>query len=114
MAAAAAMNSTYRHRLGAVIVAGGRVMGVGWTKSKNRPRNVSAHHVNRCSVHAEVDALHGLEGLRRAECYVARLDARGQPVLAKPCASCWEALAIAGVTKVYWTEESNYGMSRVN
>lgn len=115
MAQVAAGNSTYRHRLGAVIVAGGRVRGVGWSKRRNVPRNMSEAHLHRCSIHAEIDALRGLTDMRRATCYVARiLRGTGEPALAKPCVSCWDALATAGVTTVYWTTAQTYGVSRLN
>ena len=103
MALTAARNSTYRHKHGAVIVSGGRVRGVGWSKGKNEPKNVSDEHVGHCSTHAEIDALRGLDGLRRASCFVARIDAYGQPTLAKPCGACRKRLIALGVTRVYWT-----------
>ena len=114
IAQAAALNSDHRYRLGAVIVSGSRVMGVGWNKTRNRPANVSFKHIKECTVHAEVDALRGLAPLRRASCFVARLDAYGSPTLARPCDDCWQALTDAGVTKVYWTvDEETVGVSRV-
>ena len=114
MAQAAAGNSTYRFRLGAVVVSGGRVRGVGWSKSKNRPGSVSDVHLKRCSVHAEADALRGLDPLRRATCYVARIDARNEPVLARPCADCFAALSAAGVTRVFWTiDDEGTGSAKV-
>ncbi len=114
MATGAAFRSTYRHRLGAVIVSGGRVRGVGWSKRKNNPRNVSDEHLDKCSTHAEIDALRMAGELRRATCYVARLDALDQPTLAKPCDECWEALHASGVTRVYWTiDGSAVGVARM-
>lgn len=104
MAQTAAQNSTYRYRLGAVIVSGGRVKGVGWSRKRNNPANMSDEHIKDCSVHAEIDALRGAGELRRATCYVARLDALGLPTMAKPCDICWDALLASGVTRVYWTE----------
>ena len=103
MALTAARNSTYRHKHGAVIVAGGRVMGVGWSKGKNHPMNVSDEHVKHCSVHAEVDSMRGLERLRRASCFVARIDAFGLATLAKPCGACRKRLIALGISRVYWT-----------
>ena len=114
VAQAAALNSTYRYRLGAVIVSGSRVRGVGWNKRRNIPANVSEHHIKECSVHAEVDALRGLPALKRATCFVARLDAFGNPTLAKPCDECWGALTAAGITRVYWTINTEaVGVSRI-
>ena len=107
IAIAAAHNSSYRYRLGATIVSGGRVMGVGWSKTRNRPANVSDEHLDRCSVHAEIDALRGISNLRRATCYVARIGAKGKTALSKPCDSCWQTLAASGVTFVYWTTDTN-------
>ena len=114
IAQAAALNSTYRYRLGAIIVSGNRVRGVGWSKRRNKPANVSVHHIKECSTHAEVDALRGLPTLKRATCFVARLDAYGYPTLAKPCDECWGALTAAGVVRVYWTiNREAVGVSRI-
>ena len=103
MALTAARNSTYRHKHGAVVVAAGRVRGVGWSKARNRPANVSDEHLKLCSTHAEDDALRGLGPLRRGTAFVARIDAIGQATLAKPCDACWEKLRSSGITRVYWT-----------
>lgn len=107
IAVAAAHNSSYRHRHGAVIVAGGRVLGVGWSKRRNKPTNVSDEHLGMCSVHAEVDALRGIGDLKRATCYVTRLDALQRPTMSRPCDECWQSLIDAGVSRVYWSLDSS-------
>jgi deoxycytidylate deaminase len=114
LAQSTAQNSTYRYRLGAVIVSGGRVRGLGYSKKRNNPANMSDHHIKLCSVHAEVDALRGIANLRRATCFVARLDAAGGACLAKPCDPCMAALFASGVTRVYWTiDAAAAGVARV-
>lgn len=113
IAKAAALNSTYRFRLGAVVVGGGRIRGVGWTKHRNIPRNLRTDHLKSATVHAEAAALRGLQ-LRRGTAYVCRLNARGEFTMAKPCNDCMLALLNGGVTKVYWTIDPHHvGVSKV-
>lgn len=114
LARGAAALSAYRFRLGAIVVAGGRIRGVGYTKSKNNPQNLCDHHLKSSTVHAEVDALGDLRDLKRATAYVCRLSAKNEPAMAKPCDDCMLALFDRGVTKVYWTiDSSRIGYSRV-
>lgn len=114
MAQTEAQKSTYRYRVGAVIVSGGRVRGLGYSKRRNNPANMSDDHIKDCSVHAEIDALREAGELRRATCYVARLDALGLPAMARPCDACWDALLAAGVTRVYWTADgATVGVARI-
>lgn len=103
LAQVAAGNSTYRHRLGSVITSGGRVRGVGWSKARNIPANVSENHIKECSIHAEIDALRGLKDLKRATCFVVRLDAQNAPTMARPCDTCWTTLLTRGVSRIYWS-----------
>lgn len=104
-----AEESTYRYRLGAVIVAGGRVRGSGISKYQNSPVNVADQHLPQCSVHAEMDALRHTVGyfrtnpLKRATIYVARVTKLNQAALAKPCHRCTTTLLACGVTKMVWT-----------
>jgi len=114
MAQVAAENSSYRYRLGAIIESGGRIRGVGWSRRRNVPANVSEKHLDQCSIHAEADALREVGALRRGTCYVARLDAFGAPTLAKPCDDCWQKLLTSGVTRVFWTiDPATVGAARV-
>lgn len=87
--------------------------GVGWSRLRNKPSNVSQEHVKHCSVHAEMDALRGLGYLGRGTVYVARLGAKDKPVLAKPCESCQDALMQSGIVDAYWTTDDAYGYGRL-
>lgn len=117
-----AAKSTYRFRLGAVIVEGGRIKGTGYSKYQNSPINVHDNHVKKCSVHAEMDALREYTNgnffngtaLKRATIFVARLNKANMPVLAKPCIGCTQSLLDSGITKFIWTiSESTCGISKV-
>lgn len=86
-------------RHGAVIVRGGRVLAVGWNRSRchdqwvlDRPRNV-------CTVHAEVVAGKQCD-LRGATVIVIRLTGTGQLGKSRPCEACWAWLDSAGVHRV--------------
>ena len=117
-----AAKSTYRFRLGAVITSGGRIRGTGYSKYQNSPRNVADQHIKQCSIHAEMDALREYtngnyfsgDKLKRATIFVARLNKANEPVLAKPCYRCTEALINHGITKFIWTiDRESYGFSKV-
>ena len=115
-----AAKSTYRFRLGAVIIQNGRVLGKGFSQYRNSPINVSDAHVKMCSVHAEADALRDAIGyfqqwpLKKATIYVARLNKANLLVLAKPCDRCTSLLLANGVKCMIWTiDENQYGVSKV-
>lgn len=85
--------TTNRHRVGAVVVRGGRVL---------------AKSHNRLTRHAEVRAL---AGLWASECegavvYVVRPTYTGGVGLARPCPDCERELRMKGVKKVVY---STYG-----
>ena len=106
-----AAKSTYRFRLGAVITAGGRVKGTGFSKYRNTPSNMAEAHVKQCSEHAELAALREcLNGnffnkspLKRATIFVGRLDKANKPALAKPCYRCTKVLLDHGISKFIWS-----------
>ena len=117
-----AAKSTYRFRLGAVIVSGGRVRGAGYSKYKNTPRNMADQHIKQCSIHAERDALReclngnffNKSSLKRATIFVGRLDKANNPVLAKPCSRCTEVLLKNGINRFIWTvDNTRCGVSKI-
>jgi len=85
--------------MGAVLVAGSRVV----VASPNRYRNSPAIDHRNSTFHAEVAALRRARGAPVSTVFVARVNAALVPMLARPCASCVEKLSQAGVVRAYYT-----------
>lgn len=101
-----ARTSDCRHRHGAVLVDGGRVLSFGVNSNKNDPMIVGDELLEK-SVHAEIAALRRHKGpLHNATIYVARVGRRDTPLMSKPCKNCQKALKDAGVTKVVYTVDN--------
>lgn len=96
--------STEKFRHGAIIMKGGSVISVGVNRARNHPSVVS-HPKQEAAVHAEVAAIKSARGadLRGAVIYVARVLRDGSPAMSKPCEYCQEAIAAAGIKKVFYT-----------
>jgi deoxycytidylate deaminase len=93
-----------RHRHGAVVVKGGRVLSIGINKHRNDPENIQKSIVKAsCSVHAEVDALSRISNAKGATIYVARVAKNGETALSRPCNNCWTAIQNSGIRKVVFT-----------
>ncbi|MER6075840.1 deaminase [Streptomyces sp. NPDC001817] len=97
-----ALRSHCRHRVGAVLATGPRVIAA----SPNRRRNNPAVTFRHATFHAEEAALRRAARTAGSTIYVARVDAAGTAALAKPCQRCQTALIAAGVTRVYYTIDS--------
>ena len=94
--------SEYHHKLGAVLIKKGRVIGLGFNKSnKTHPKSKTPYN----TIHAEFDAIIGLslEELKGAEIYVYREYKDGKPALAKPCQHCLQLIIQAGIKKIHYT-----------
>lgn len=97
--------SSCRVKHGAVLVKGGRVIGIGVNVSRNHPSVVS-NPEREASYHAEIMALRSVTGdTTGAVMYVARVNNHGQERMSKPCSVCQSALNDAGIKKVYYTIE---------
>lgn len=94
-----ALRSQCRHRVGAVLAAGTRVLAV----SPNRRRNNPAVSFLHATFHAEEAVLRRAVRTRGTTIYVARVDAVGTPRLAKPCSRCQTRLVAAGVSRIHFT-----------
>ncbi|MFJ9753018.1 cytidine/deoxycytidylate deaminase family protein [Streptomyces chartreusis] len=97
-----ALQSHCRYRVGAVLVAGNRVLA--W--SPNRRRNNPMTDFRHATFHAEEVVLRRSRSSAGADVYVARVSRQGVPLLARPCHRCQQALAAAGVTRAYYTTDS--------
>ena len=93
-----------QHKLGAVIVKGGRVLSTGYNQM--RPSSL----LETDTLHAEGAAilkllkdkrLHDLSG---ADIYVSRFTRGGAVGLAKPCAACHALIQSVGIRRVFFTD----------
>jgi tRNA(Arg) A34 adenosine deaminase TadA len=104
-----ATKSTARNTHGAVVVKGGRVLGIGWNKNRNNPQTVSPEHVKSdCSYHAEEIAIReaGEDSIKGAIIYVARVNRHGNDRDSKPCSKCAILIKKAGIKRVVFTMEA--------
>ncbi|MFI8829210.1 hypothetical protein [Streptomyces sp. NPDC053431] len=95
-----AITSSCRHRVGAVIAAGSRVLAA----APNRHRNSPTVDFRHATFHAEEATLRRVRYPSGATIYVARVSAVGMPAMARPCSRCQKALMAAGIVRAYYTE----------
>lgn len=95
-----------QHKLGAVIVKGGRILSTGYNSL--RP----SLELKTETLHAEAAAVLKLLKARRladlsgAEMYVTRFTRGGRVGLACPCSDCRALLTSVGVRRVYYTTDT--------
>ena len=99
-----AIKSTFdRHRLGAVIVRGHRVLATGHNGLR------SSKQIGKSTLHAEEAAIIKMLQSRRqhlligADLYVSRVRPNGSIGLAKPCDRCMELIKSVGIGRVFYT-----------
>lgn len=102
-----ATKSNERMMHGAVIVKGGRVVGMGFNKGKNSPFIVPEDQIRSvCSRHAEVVAIKDAKfNTKGAVMYVARVNRHGADRNSKPCSHCQSVMDAAGIKRVVYTLE---------
>ncbi|MET9419033.1 hypothetical protein ABZY03_33620 [Streptomyces klenkii] len=105
-----AAKSRCRYRFGAVIVKGGRPLAISSNIARNDPRI----DYRNASVHAEEAVVRRATITRRAIIYVARINSRGEPMIARPCPRCQRVLAVAGITWAYFTTSNGLGAMRIS
>lgn len=101
LAKEASQNSTYHHKLGAVIVKKNRVVSIGYNKPhKTHPRSNTRFK----TVHAEFDAIlaSNKEDLKGATIYVLRVAKSGLN-LAKPFPCCMDLIKMVGIKKIIYS-----------
>lgn len=92
-----------RHRLGAVIVKGSRVLSTGYNEIRY------TKEFRNPTVHAEQAAILKLlkqqrfNDLNGADIYVTRISPGGNSVLSKPCDMCMGLIQAVGIKNVYYT-----------
>lgn len=101
----------HSHRLGAVIVRNGDIVGVGFNKRKTHPLSKTRFN----NIHAELSAVlnSGQESLYGCDIYVYRETKLGQPAMARPCAHCAEMLRQLSISNVYYTTDIGFSHERL-
>lgn len=102
-----ALTSTYRFRMGALLVKSGRVLG----GDVNIPKITPSTPPNRVSTHAEIRVLKNTRNVKGATLYVARLRSQDIPALARPCSWCMQEIIAAGISRVVFTTNDQIGSS---
>jgi len=112
LAAKVAKTSTHHtHKIGAVVVNRGRVVGMGANHLKTHPKS---NHPFK-SIHAELKAiLNSGTDAQRATLYLYRETKRGETALAKPCTWCQELIAQSGITRIVFTNTLGVCVEKVD
>ena len=94
--------SVEKHKVGAAIYLGRRLVSIGWNSNKTYPKCTGFHRWQ----HAEVAALIGTSkfNLVNATIYVARITRSGLVSMAMPCEDCQEFLRAVGVRRAVYTD----------
>ncbi len=103
-----ATKSVMRHKHGAVVVKSGRVVGLGYNKSRNHPDVVTAgKHREQCGRHAEYVAIKEAgTNTRNATLFVARINRQGEDLLSKPCELCQKLIEESEIKHVIFTRSN--------
>jgi deoxycytidylate deaminase len=99
--------SQYHHKIAAVVVKKGRILGVG----VNNPYKTHTKSTNPWrTIHAELDAIldSPKEELKGSSIYVYREHKNGNLASSKPCEHCAALIAKVGIIKVYYTDNNEY------
>jgi tRNA(Arg) A34 adenosine deaminase TadA len=101
-----------RWKVAAVLVRSGTPVSTAVNRARNSPAQVPVADVG---YHAEHRAMRAAPGrCRGATMFVGRVRRDGAPGLAKPCPTCVQAMAAAGISTVIWTTETGYDTARIS
>lgn len=104
-----AARSKCRHKVGAVLVKGSRVLG----QAPNSQRSTNWVDFKYATFHAEEMLLRRFHPPNGATVYVARIDSQGRPALARPCLRCQKILSSGGIALVHYTAPTGPGALRL-
>lgn len=105
LASKIAEKSTSKYRLGCIIVKKGKIVSVGYNStSKTHPKSRTWGNY----LHSEIRALISLskEDSNNATVYVARIRKDSSYAISKPCPVCYEALKVAGIKFIVYTDNN--------
>ena len=104
--AAIAMNSTERHKHGAILYKGGRVLAVAVNSVRNRHQSMEIDFADYTR-HAEIAVMRAVGwwsvAYEGATLYVVRINRHGEMMLSKPCAPCEQALKVNSIKRVVYS-----------
>lgn len=122
----AALSSTFKPHIGAALMYGHRILAIGFNSKKTHPvqkefnvvRQFEEPHVNNGTIHAEMMCLLKAQHLdidwKKAELFIYREDGTThEPLPAKPCKACLQAIKKFGIKKVYYST-SNIPYAKLN
>jgi deoxycytidylate deaminase len=93
------------HKIGSVIVRGGKVISVGTNKIKTHPRSPHPHF----SLHSEMAAiLLAKQDLKDCDLYVFRELKDGTLAISRPCEYCWQLINASGIKEVHYTVDKGH------
>lgn len=94
-----------RHRLGAVVVKGGRVLSTGYNEIRY------TKELRNSTLHAEEAAIlnllkrRKLHELNGASIYVSRITPGGRTACSKPCNRCMDLIRSVGIERIHFTTD---------
>lgn len=106
MAEKMAKQSSYvQHRVGAVVVKGGRILSTGFnSRQPSSMMGTSTRHAETAAILKMLKERRGND-LVGADMYVSRFTRGGRIGLARPCPACHKAIRAVGIRKVYYTTD---------
>lgn len=96
--------SSYKKRMGAIVVSRGQIVGKGFNKVH------STGHPRFDGKHAELEALNNTTAKHRknSTVFVCRLTQDGRMAMAKPCRSCHTVMKKMGIKYVWYSTENRW------
>lgn len=110
-----AENSTYKQRVGAVLVKGNRLIASGYNQIRGH-RSLRSNHWDN-ALHAEMHCLLNalksvsIEDIAGSTMFVSRIKRDGSTGLALPCDNCFEILQKFRIRRIIFTTET--GISEI-
>jgi deoxycytidylate deaminase len=98
------LKSNHKHKIGAVLVSGGRVLSRGYNQIRHLARGKRFTNFD-CSLHAERHTISKVNKncLKGSSIFIYREYADGTPAMAAPCTDCYELLKFVGIKTVYFS-----------
>lgn len=101
------LKSNSKFKLGCVIVNKNRVINFGFNEmTKTHPKCKTWGNYRHAELHALIGM--GYEQTRGSSAYIYRETRKGELASSRPCPVCMEALKLAGIKKIFYTDASGY------
>lgn len=100
-------SNVYRYKIAAILVKGGRIIGVGINNNKRKGKTKHEFYGKR-AFHAELDLLSKFnpEEIKNATMYVAGINKNNKIILSKPCLHCQQLISMYNLKTVYYCDEA--------